>query len=37
MSSATDRAEIEALFQQLAKAHADRDADTIVESYAPDV
>jgi uncharacterized protein (TIGR02246 family) len=36
MSSTTDRAEIEALFQQLAKAHADRDADAIVESYAPD-
>jgi uncharacterized protein (TIGR02246 family) len=36
MSSTTDRAEIEALFQQLARAHADHDADAIVEVYAPD-
>jgi uncharacterized protein (TIGR02246 family) len=36
MSSTTDRAEIEALFQQLARAHAHRDADAIVEAYAPD-
>jgi uncharacterized protein (TIGR02246 family) len=36
MSSTTDRAEIEAIFQQLARAHADHDADAIVESYAPD-
>ena len=36
MSSTADRAEIEALFQQLGKAHADRDADAIVEAYAPD-
>jgi ketosteroid isomerase-like protein len=36
MSSTTDSAEIEALFQQLAKAHADHDADAIVEAYAPD-
>jgi uncharacterized protein (TIGR02246 family) len=36
MSSTTDRTEIEALFQRLAKAHADHDAETIVESYAPD-
>ena len=36
MSSTTDRAEIEALFQKLAKAHADHDADAIVEAYAPD-
>jgi uncharacterized protein (TIGR02246 family) len=34
--SSTDREEIEALFQQLAKAHADHDADGIVEAYAPD-
>ena len=32
----TDRAEIEALFQQLVKAHANHDADAIVEAYAPD-
>ena len=36
MSSTADRAEIEALFQQLGRAHADRDADAIVEAYAPD-
>ena len=36
MSSTTDRAEIEALFQQLGRAHADHDADAIVEAYAPD-
>jgi uncharacterized protein (TIGR02246 family) len=36
MSSTTDRAEIEALFQQLARAHADHDANAIVEAYAPD-
>ena len=30
------RAAIEALFQQWVKAHADRDADAIVEAYAPD-
>ena len=36
MSSTTNRAEIEALFQQLARAHADHDADAIVEVYAPD-
>jgi uncharacterized protein (TIGR02246 family) len=36
MSATTDRAEIDALFQQLAKAHADRDADAIVAAYAPD-
>ena len=35
MSSTTERAEIEALFQQLAKAHADHDVDAIVEAYAP--
>ena len=36
MNSTTDRAEIEALFQKLARAHADHDADAIVEAYAPD-
>jgi uncharacterized protein (TIGR02246 family) len=36
MSSTADRAEIEALFQQLVRAHAERDADAIVEAYAPD-
>ena len=36
MSSTTNRAEIEALFQTLARAHADHDADAIVEAYAPD-
>jgi uncharacterized protein (TIGR02246 family) len=36
MSTTTDRAEIEALFQKLARAHADHDADAIVEAYAPD-
>jgi ketosteroid isomerase-like protein len=36
MSSTTNRAEIEALFQKLARAHADHDADAIVEVYAPD-
>ncbi len=35
MSSTTDRTEIEGLFQQLAKAHADHNADGIVEAYAP--
>jgi uncharacterized protein (TIGR02246 family) len=32
----TDRTEIEALFQQLVRAHADHDADAIVEAYAAD-
>jgi ketosteroid isomerase-like protein len=36
MSFTTDRAEIEAFFQQLVRAHADHDADAIVEAYAPD-
>jgi uncharacterized protein (TIGR02246 family) len=36
MSSTRDTAEIEALFQQLARAHADHNADAIVETYAPD-
>ena len=35
MSATTDRAEIEALFQRLVRAHADRDADAIVEAYTP--
>lgn len=35
-SSTSDRAEIEAVFQKLARAHADHDADAIVEAYAPD-
>lgn len=36
MSATTDRAEIEALFQKLARAHVDHDADAIVDAYAPD-
>jgi uncharacterized protein (TIGR02246 family) len=36
MSSTTDRTEIKALFQNLVKAHAEHDADAIVEAYAPD-
>jgi uncharacterized protein (TIGR02246 family) len=36
MSSTTNKAEIEALFQKLVKACADHDADAIVEAYAPD-
>jgi uncharacterized protein (TIGR02246 family) len=36
MSSATDRAEIEVVLQQLARAHAEHDADAISDSYAPD-
>jgi uncharacterized protein (TIGR02246 family) len=36
MSPTTDRAEIEAVFQKLARAHADHDADAIVVAYAPD-
>ena len=36
MGSTTDRTEIEALFQRLARAHVDHDADAIVECYAPD-
>jgi uncharacterized protein (TIGR02246 family) len=35
MSSETDRALIEALFQQLARGHAEHDADAIVDAYAP--
>jgi hypothetical protein len=36
MSSTIHRAEIDALFQQLVKAHTDHDADAVVEAYAPD-
>jgi uncharacterized protein (TIGR02246 family) len=36
MISTIDRAEIEELLQKLARAHADHDADAIVEAYAPD-
>lgn len=36
MRSTTHRAELEALFQQLGQAHADHNADAIVEAYAPD-
>jgi uncharacterized protein (TIGR02246 family) len=36
MSSTTNRTEIEALLHKLARAHADHDADAIVEAYAPD-
>ena len=36
MSSTTQRAEIEAVLQQLVGAHADHDADAIADSYAPD-
>jgi ketosteroid isomerase-like protein len=36
MNSTRDRAEIEALFQKLASAHADHDAEAIVEGYTPD-
>jgi uncharacterized protein (TIGR02246 family) len=36
MSSTTDRAEIEAVLQQLARAHAEHDADAIADTYAPD-
>ncbi|TBW03656.1 SgcJ/EcaC family oxidoreductase [Azotobacter chroococcum] len=36
MSSTTDRAEIEVLFQKVARAHADHNADAIVDAYAPD-
>ena len=36
MSSTTDKATIEALFQKLERAHVDHDADAIVNSYAPD-
>jgi uncharacterized protein (TIGR02246 family) len=36
MSSTADRAEIEALLQRLIRAHADRDAEAIVDVHAPD-
>jgi ketosteroid isomerase-like protein len=36
MTTIGDRAEIEALFQQLASAHAAHDADAIAEAYVPD-
>src|SRR5262249_55900431 len=36
MSSTTNRAEIEVLLQELARAHVDHDADVIVEAYASD-
>jgi uncharacterized protein (TIGR02246 family) len=36
MSSTTDRTEIEAFLERLTRAHADHDADAIVEAYAPD-
>jgi ketosteroid isomerase-like protein len=36
MTRISDRAEIEALFQKLARAHADHDACAIAEAYAPD-
>jgi ketosteroid isomerase-like protein len=36
MTSTPDRAEIDEVFRQLARAHADHDADAIVEAYAPD-
>ena len=36
MGSTTERAEVEEVFQRLAKAHADHDADAIADAYAPD-
>jgi ketosteroid isomerase-like protein len=36
MSSTMNRAEIEVLLQELARAHVDHDADVIVEAYASD-
>lgn len=35
MNTTQDKAEIEALFQRLSKAHADHDADTIIACYVP--
>ena len=35
MGSTTERAEVEEVFQRLAKAHADHDADAIADAYAP--
>jgi uncharacterized protein (TIGR02246 family) len=36
MTSTIDRDKIEELLQKLARAHADHDADAIVEAYAPE-
>lgn len=36
MNSTTHGAEIEAVLEQLARAHADHDADAIADSYVPD-
>src|SRR3546814_20184517 len=36
MRSVTHRTEIETVLEQLARAHADHDADAISDSYAPD-
>jgi hypothetical protein len=36
MNLTADRFEVELLFQRLARAHADHDADAIVEAYAHD-
>ena len=36
MRSTADRAALEALFQPLVRVYADRDADAVVEAYAPD-
>jgi uncharacterized protein (TIGR02246 family) len=36
MSSIAEKAEIEALLQQIARAHVDHDADAIVEAYTAD-
>jgi uncharacterized protein (TIGR02246 family) len=36
MNATLDKADIEALFQRLAAAHATHDADAIVSAYAPD-
>jgi uncharacterized protein (TIGR02246 family) len=36
MTSTADKTEIDGLFRQLARAHADHDADAIADAYAPD-
>ena len=36
MGSTTERAKVEEVFQRLAKAHVDHDADGIADAYAPD-
>ena len=36
MGSTTERAKVEEVFQRLAKAHVDHDADAIADAYAPD-